>query len=94
VVFGGASAIPAGTPTAVGASTGTLHLVNATDTVSIRNAAGTVIDSFTYPASLSAKDGVSMNRSPDATAGAPYVLHDTISALKASPGTTIAGVAF
>ena len=56
--------------------------------------AGTTIDSFTYSSSLAGQDGVSMNRSPDLTAGATFVLHNTISSGKASPGANINGVAF
>ncbi|HZX97617.1 MAG TPA: lamin tail domain-containing protein [Myxococcales bacterium] len=93
-VFASATAIPAGTPNAIGSSTGALSLANGGDTVSIRNAAGTVVDSFTYPASLAAQDGVSMNRNPDATAGASFVLHNTISTLASSPGKHANGAAF
>ncbi len=94
VVFGAASGIPAGTPNAIASSTGTLHLANSSETVSIRDASGNTVDAFTYGASLSGTDGVSMNRSPDATAGAAMVLHTAISSLKSSPGARASGSAF
>jgi endonuclease/exonuclease/phosphatase family metal-dependent hydrolase len=93
-VFAAASGIPPGTPNAIASSTGVLSLANAGDSVSVRNAAGTIVDSFTYPASLAGTDGVSMNRNPDATAGAAFVLHTAISTLKASPGTRANGAPF
>jgi hypothetical protein len=50
----------------------------------------------TYSSALSGTDGVSMNRSPDATAGAPFVLHTALAAQAAqrSPGTRFDGTAF
>lgn len=92
-VFGGASAIPAGVA-GVAASTGQLGLNNTTDTVTLRDAAGASVDSFAYPATLSAADGVSMNRSPDGDPAGMFVLHDTLGALPASPGTRASGAAF
>jgi len=86
VVFGGATGIPAGLSNATAASTGTLGLGNSGDTVTIKSATGATVDSFTYPASLSSVDGVSMNRSPDWTSGAPFVLHTVISTAPSSPG--------
>lgn len=94
VVFGAASGIPAGTPSAVASSTGALSLGNSGDTVSVRNTAGAIIDSYTYAAALAGTDGVSMNRSPDLTAGAVFTLHTALSSLKASPGKSPAGVAY
>jgi hypothetical protein len=47
-----------------------------------------------YPASLADTDGVSMNRSPDLTAAAPFVKHTTISALKSSIGKKANGTTF
>ncbi|MEZ4363599.1 MAG: lamin tail domain-containing protein [Kofleriaceae bacterium] len=82
-VFGGASGIPAGV-TAIAASTGQLNLSNSGDTVKLANSAGTAIDSFTYTSALSGTDGVSMNRSPDASTG-PFVLHTTLSTASSSP---------
>jgi hypothetical protein len=94
VVFGAASGVPAGLANAVGASTGTLNLANTTDTVILKDAANASIDSYTYTSSLAAADGVSMNRSPDATAGAGFVLHNTLSSLAASAGKRVNGTAF
>ena len=94
VVFGATSAIPTGTPSAIGASTGSLNLGNSGDTVSVRDTGGTTVDTFTYGTSLSSTDGVSMNRNPDATAGAPFVLHTSLSTLASSPGTRANGAAF
>jgi chitodextrinase len=93
VVFGGASGIPAGTPNAVAASSGGLVLGNSGSTVSVKNGA-TTVDSFTYTSALSGTDGVSMNRNPDATATGTFVLHTTLSSLKASGGTRANGTAF
>ncbi|AKQ68488.1 Endonuclease/exonuclease/phosphatase family protein [Myxococcus hansupus] len=91
VVFGGAAGIPAGTPGAVAASTGTLHLGNSGDTVTVKSNTGTVVDSAVFSASLSGTDGVSANRNPDLGEGAPFVLHTTLSSLKASPGRRVSG---
>lgn len=86
VVFGGAAGIPAGLGNAVAASTGTLSLGNSGDTVTLKNGAGAVVDTFTFGSALAAVDGVSMNRSPDATAAGGFVLHTSLSAAPSSPG--------
>lgn len=93
MVFGGASAIPPGLNNAVAASTGSLSLNNGGDTVKLKNGKKSV-DSYTYSSSLASQDGVSMNRSPDASDAGVFVLHDTISALDSSPGTRASGAAF
>ncbi|HWU86582.1 MAG TPA: lamin tail domain-containing protein [Kofleriaceae bacterium] len=93
VVYGGAAAIPAGI-TAVPASTGGLSLGNSGDTVTLRDGAGTSIDAVTYPSSLGAVDGVSMNRNPDASATGVFALHTAISTSPASPGTRANGTGF
>lgn len=93
VVFGGASAIPAGLTNAVAASTGTLALGNSGDTVTVKNGT-TTVDTYTYASGLSGTDGVSMNRSPDASATGSFVLHTTLSTLSTSPGTHVNGSAF
>lgn len=93
VVFGGASAIPAGLTNAVAASTGSLALGNSGDTVTLKNGT-TTVDSFAYPSSLSGTDGVSMNRNPDMSATGSFVLHTSISSLSSSPGTRADGTAF
>lgn len=94
VVFGGASAIPAGLAGAVAASTGTLGLNNTGDTVTLRTATGEVRAVITYGSPLSATDGVSMNLSPEGAAGGSYVLHSTLSAAPASPGARSTGAAW
>ena len=92
-VFGGAASIPPGIA-GVAASTTQLGLNNTTDTVTLRDAAGLQLDSFAYPSTLSAADGVSMNRSPDADPSGTFVLHNTLSAAGASPGTRATGAAY
>ena len=94
VVFGAASGIPAGTPNAVGASTGSLVLGNSGDTVTVKNAGSTNVTSYTVPSSLCGTDGVSANRSPDASATGSFVLHTSVSTLGSSPGTRANGTAF
>jgi hypothetical protein len=94
VVFASGSAIPGGLSNAVAASTGTLSLNNTGDTVSLRNASKKTVTSYTYASSLASTDGVSMNRSPDATAAGTFVLHTSVSTLSSSPGTRASGSAF
>ncbi len=94
VVFGAAAGIPAGLTNAVATSTGTLGLGNSGDTVTVKNAFGTAVDSFTYPSSLSSTDGVSMNRGPDASASGSFVLHTSLSSLSSSPGKRVDGTGF
>ena len=93
VVFAGASAIPAGLTNAVAASTGSLALGNGGDSVILKNGA-TTVTSYTYSSSLAGTDGVSMNRSPDATATGTFVLHTAVSSLTSSAGTRASGAAF
>ena len=93
-VFSQASGIPAGTTGAIASSTGSLGLLNSGQTVSLRNASGTTISSMTYSSGLAAQDGVSANRSPDGSSTGTWVLHNTLSSLKASPGKTATGGAF
>ncbi|KYF97346.1 endonuclease [Sorangium cellulosum] len=90
VVYGGATAVPAGASWAVAASTGRLELTNAGDTVTLKDASGATVDAMTYDASLSI-DGVSMNRDPDATPGEPFALHTALAASDSSPGTRVDG---
>jgi len=93
-VFGAALGIPSGVTNAVGASTGTLGLGNSGDTVTVKNAAGVTVNTTTYASSLSSTDGVSMNRSPDASSGGTFVLHTTLSSLASSAGKRVSGAAF
>jgi hypothetical protein len=95
-VFSGASGIPPGTPNAVAASTGTLSLNNGGDTVTVRTSTAAnaeTIDTYSYTSGQAAKDGVSINRSPDASTGS-FEFHTTLSSLGASPGTRVDGSAF
>ncbi|RKH22511.1 endonuclease [Corallococcus praedator] len=94
VVFGGASGIPAGTVGAVAASTGTLGLSNSGDTVTLKSASGTTVDSATFASGLAGTDGVSANRSPDASASASFALHTAVSGTASSPGKRASGSAF
>jgi endonuclease/exonuclease/phosphatase family metal-dependent hydrolase len=94
VVFGAAVGIPSGVTNAVGASTGTLGLGNSGDTVTVKNASGVTVNTTTYASSLSSTDGVSMNRSPDASSGGAFVLHTTLSSLASSAGKRVSGAAF
>ncbi|NBD08083.1 endonuclease [Corallococcus sp. Z5C101001] len=94
VVFGGASGIPAGTVGAVAASTGTLGLSNSGDTVTVKNSAGTTVDSVVFASSLASTDGVSANRSPDVSATGSFVLHTSLASTGSSPGKRANGTAF
>jgi hypothetical protein len=91
VVFGGASAIPAGLSNAVAASSGDLSLNNSSDTVTVRDGAGAVKNSFAYTSALAGTDGVSMNRNPDGTASGTFVLHTSISSAQSSAGVRASG---
>jgi beta-lactamase superfamily II metal-dependent hydrolase/chitodextrinase len=93
-VFGQASGIPSGTTGAIASSTGNLGLTNSGQTVSLRNASGQTISSVTYGSSLASQDGVSMNRSPDASSTGAWVLHNTLSSLSSSPAENVNGGAF
>jgi endonuclease/exonuclease/phosphatase family metal-dependent hydrolase len=93
-VFGGASGIPAGLTNAVAASTGTLSLSNSGDTVTVRNAAGTTVATDTFGSALTGTDGVSANRSPDASSSGTFVLHTTLTSSSASPGKRASGLDF
>ncbi len=94
VVYASSSGIPAGVTNVVVASTGTLSLGNSGDTVTLKNAGGTVVDTFTYTSTLASVDGVSMNRSPDASSTSTFVLHTTMTSLSSSPGKRATGAAF
>jgi beta-lactamase superfamily II metal-dependent hydrolase len=94
VVFADAAAIPGGLSNAVVANTGTLSLNNTGDSVVLKNASRKTVTSYTYSSSLAGSDGVSMNRSPDATATGAFVLHTSLSTRSASPGTRPNGTAY
>jgi endonuclease/exonuclease/phosphatase family protein len=91
VVFGGASAIPAGLSNAVAASSGGLSLNNSGDTVTVRDGAGAIKNSFAYTSALAGTDGVSMNRNPDGAAAGAFALHTSISSAQSSPGVRASG---
>ena len=91
VVFGGASAIPAGLSNAAAASSGGLSLNKNGDTVTVRDGGGVVKNSFAYTSALAGTDGVSMNRNPDGTASGAFVLHTSISSAQSSPGVRASG---
>jgi endonuclease/exonuclease/phosphatase family metal-dependent hydrolase len=94
VVFGGAASIPAGLTNAVAASTGSLNLANGGDSVILKDGSAVVKNSFAYTSALAGTDGVSMNRSPDASATGSFVLHTTLSSLQSSAGKRVNGTAF
>ncbi|OJH36333.1 lamin tail domain-containing protein [Cystobacter ferrugineus] len=97
VVFSGTGGIPPGTPNAVAASTGTLSLNNGGDTVTLLTSTASsavTVDTYTYSGTQASKDGVSINRDPDATSTGSFVFHTALSSLGASPGTRVDGSAF
>ena len=77
----------------VAASTGQLSLANGGDSVILKDGGGVVKNSYSYGSALSGTDGVSMNRSPDASTGG-FVLHTTLSSLGSSAGKRVNGTAF
>ncbi|CAM3264968.1 hypothetical protein G4177_00375 [Corallococcus sp. ZKHCc1 1396] len=92
VVFGGPAGFTPGTPDTVAASGGTLSLNNTSDTVQLRRVDGGVVDTYGYGSTV---DDVSINRSPDMTPDAGFVLHTTLSpGLTSSPGRRADGGAF
>lgn len=86
VVFGAASAIPAGLDNAVAASSGGLSLRNSGERITLSNAEGATIGSLAYTAQLAASDGVAMNRAIDGDGASEFVAHDTLDGLASSPG--------
>jgi endonuclease/exonuclease/phosphatase family metal-dependent hydrolase len=61
------------------------------DTVYLHLPDGTRVDSHRYEDTF---QGISYNRSPDASPDGTFVLHDTLSGLKASPGQKVNGTSF
>ena len=86
VLFGGGS--PQGFANAAIATSGSLGLNNAGDTVTVRDASALPIDAFTY----GAEGGMdlSLTRSPDATGA--FVKHSAASSSAFSPGATVDGL--
>jgi len=93
VVYGGAAGIPAGLSNAVAATSGALSLNNTSDSATLRDGGGGIVDSFSYTSSLAGTDGVSMNRNPDGSTGG-FVLHTTLSSLPSSGGRRVNGSAW
>ena len=87
VIFGGGA--PQGFAPVATASSGTLSLNNTGDTLTLRDASGLLIDTFTYGAEGGMD--VSLTRSPDATGA--FVKHNTINGRLFSPGATVDGLA-
>ncbi len=94
VVFGRAAGIPAGTPKAVAASSGALGLSNGGDTVTLKDLSGTAVSTAALGAALTGTDGVSANRSPDASGSGAFVLHTSLVKAASSPGRRASGAAF
>lgn len=95
VVFAKAVAIPAGLTNAIASSSGKLDLGNQGDTVTLKDAAGAVLDTVTYGGALCRTQGVSFNRSKDGkpSAGA-WVTHTSLGGRPASPGKRVDGSDF
>ena len=87
VLFGGGS--PQGFANAAVASSGSLSLNNAGDTVTVRDANALLVDAFTYGAEGGMD--VSLTRSPDATG--LFVKHSAVNTARFSPGATVDGLA-
>lgn len=66
-------------------------LSNSGDTVILRDSNGVIRDQFQYASSLANSDGVSMNRSPDASATGSFVKHNTLSSQSQSIGQRLTG---
>jgi endonuclease/exonuclease/phosphatase family metal-dependent hydrolase len=95
VVFGGAGPSASRIEESALASTGTLSLANTRDSVTLKDAAGAVVDTMSYSGALGAKDGVSINRSSDGSPDAKaWVLHNAVSGAKSSPGRRSNGTWF
>ncbi|MFP2896042.1 lamin tail domain-containing protein [Corallococcus sp. 4LFB] len=92
VVFGGPEGFTPGTPDTVASSGGTLSLNNTSDIVRLKRADGGVVDSVEY---FSTVDAVSINRAPDLSPDAGFVLHTTLTpGLQSSPGRRADGGVF
>ncbi|GEN13525.1 Putative Ig domain-containing protein [Myxococcus fulvus] len=92
VVFGGNRGWAPGTPNTVSASTGALGLNNGSDSVFLRSLDSATVDETSY---TSTEDNVSINRSPDTQAGAPFVRHHQLNPSSgSSPGRRANGSAF
>ncbi len=85
VVYGGASEAE---PRRVIATTTNLGLTNTSDTVSLVDATGTVVDAVSY---VNARSGVAFNRDPDGGRRGELVLHTDLSGRPTSPGRRVDG---
>ncbi|WP_224250002.1 lamin tail domain-containing protein [Hyalangium gracile] len=94
VIFGGAAGIPAGLTNAVAASTGSLNLSNSSETVTVKNSAGTTVATATFGSTVTGTDGVSANRSPDGSSSGTFVLHTSVGGTASSPGKRANGTAY
>ncbi len=93
VVYGGGSpncTVPADVAVSV-ASTGSLGLNNAGDTITVKDETGTIIDTMTYNSST---NDVSWNILPEGAPGGTYYLHSSISSSNYSPGVGTNGLPF
>lgn len=91
VVFAGGT--PSGTfGGAVVQTAGALGLNNTGDTVTLSDAMGSVLATYSYGSE--GGNNTSLTRSPDLTGGEPLVAHDSVAAALFSPGTRIDGSAF
>jgi hypothetical protein len=86
VVFGGGA--PAASLNAVAASTGTLGLNNAGDTLTLLNADLAAVDLLAYGSE--AGHDASLTRSPDGQG--PFIRHTSLGPLPHSPGVTVNGL--
>lgn len=93
VVFGDAASIPVGLTNAVASSTATLSL-HPSDSVALRDASGTLVDSHSWTADF-ATPGMSANRAIDGDGSAAFVAHTSVEpGVIASPGTRADGTDF
>ena len=74
-------------------SSGALGLPDEGGALVLRDGADAVRDAVSWTAGI-ARPGVSLNRSPDATAGGGFVAHTRLAACRASPGVRASGGAF
>jgi hypothetical protein len=68
-------------------------LSNGGDTVTVKNGAGTVVDSYVFSSAIIV-EGISANRSLDGAGGSPFVLHTSVSSSASSPGVRADGAPF
>ncbi len=92
VIYGGASAFPAGTPNTVAASSGRLALNNSgPETVTLKTPSGLTVSERTYQWT---EDNVSFNLQVDGNPSTDFLLHTLISPLTSSAGRRSSGAPF